>query len=177
MTANADIDAMAEAADAAHARLRASVDAVQRRLAPQQLMDDAMSRARINSRQLLDRAGAQLSAHPLAIGAALAAVALALVARAKISNAEIDLGDDLDGYTDYEDAPLPTAEPGYAAIDVPDADGWDDDAAPARATVLEEAGRNPALAIVAGLAAGVALGLLFPPSKAERRLLADVTGD
>lgn len=175
-----NIDMAEQAATTARLRLVASVDAVKQRLAPQQLMGDAMATAKVNSRQLLDKAGAQLRAHPLAIGAALAAIGLALVARSRISNAELDLGDDLAGYTDYDDgyrdggAP---AETGYAAIDAPDDDGWDDDAPAARPATFSAVTGNPALAIVAGLAAGAALGLLFPPSRGEQRLLQDIAGD
>ena len=42
-------------------------------------------------------------AHPLALGAAAAAVGLALLARNRLAKARVDLGDDLGNYTDYDD--------------------------------------------------------------------------
>ncbi|MEI6418464.1 MAG: hypothetical protein WCO82_05295 [Sphingomonadales bacterium] len=179
-----NIDMAEVAADSARLRLVSSVDALKERLKPQQLMGDAMAATKLNSRQLLDKAGDQLRAHPLAIGAALAAVGLALVARNRISNAELDLGDDLAGYTDYDDGLVPPRamaayddDGGYTAIDVPDADGWDDDAPVARRAPLAAVSGNPVLTIIAGLAAGAALGLLFPPSRGEQRLLQSVAGE
>jgi hypothetical protein len=96
-----------------------------------------------------------VKAHPVATGAAVAAIGLALYAGNRISKAEIDLGHDLDDYSDYEDSALTAA--------ATDGDVGDE----ARALVQD----NPVIAILAGIAAGAALALLFPTSTAEKRSL------
>jgi hypothetical protein len=100
-------------------------------------------------------AGDLVKAHPVVVGAAVAAVGLAVYAGGRISRAELDIDNDLAGYTDYDDV-----VPGTAAAVA-------SSAADARELVTE----NPVLAILAGLAAGAALAMLFPSSDSERRNL------
>ena len=101
-------------------------------------------------------AGDAVKTHPVVAGAAVAAVGLALYAGRRISKAEIDFGDDLDVYSDFDDS-----APAASQTNVADE---------ARELVKE----NPVIAILAGLAAGAALALLFPSGDAEKRSLGAV---
>jgi hypothetical protein len=156
------VELAAAAADAARDRVTATVDDIQSRLDPRKMMMDTVERVQAGSRALAVQAGDAAKAHPLALGAAVAALGLALLARNRLANARVDLGNEATDYTDYDDD--------FA------------DAAPARPQalvggVVEDAGEavqaNPGVAILVGLAAGAALGALLPTSAAERRTLGD----
>jgi ElaB/YqjD/DUF883 family membrane-anchored ribosome-binding protein len=155
MTQQPTIEDLARAADDAGAALAEDVNELTTSLTPRRLMDDALDMVKTRSAGLARDAGDVVKTHPIATGAAVAAVGLALYAGNRISKAEIDLGHDLEDYSDYDDAALTAAA----------SDG----------TVVEEARElvkdNPVVAILAGIAAGVALALLFPTSAAEKRSL------
>ena len=131
------IDDLAEKATAARDRLAARLDDVRARTNPAALADEAMDYAADRGRVLVDKARAVATAHPLAIGAGVAAIGLALLTRHKLKTARIDLGDD---YTDYDDS--------FAAG--PDTT---DEEAPAH---------NPLVSVLLGLAAGALIGALTP---------------
>jgi hypothetical protein len=152
MTSEATIEDLARAADDAGAALADDISELGDRLAPRQLVDDALETMKTRGLDLARDAGSTIKAHPIATGAAIAAVGLALYAGSRIANAELDIDRDIEGYTDYEDAALLQASGG----------GVD-----ARELVKE----NPVVAILAGVAAGAALALLFPSSAAEKRSL------
>lgn len=155
MTETATIEDLARAADDAGASLADDVNGLANRLTPRRLMDDALDAAKSRGADLALGAGNVVKAHPVATGAAMAAVGLAIYAGNRISKAQIDLGDGLEDYSDYDDSAL------TAAANV---NGVTNDA---RALVKD----NPVVAILAGIAAGVALALLFPASTTEKRSL------
>jgi len=154
MPSDATIEDLARAADDAGAALAEEVNELTDRLAPRQLVDEALETVKTRGLGLARDAGATIKAHPYVTAAAVAAVGLALYAGNRISKAELDIDRDLDGYTDYEDEALLAATVSGGGID-------------ARELVKE----NPVVAILAGVAAGAALAMLFPTSNAERRSL------
>lgn len=154
MPNEATIEDLARAADDAGAALADEVNGLTDRIAPRQLVDDALDTVKTRGLGLARDAGATVKAHPYATAAAVAAVGLALYAGNRISKAELDIDRDIEGYTDYEDAALLAASGGGNSID-------------ARELVKE----NPVVAILAGVAAGAALAMLFPTSTAEKRSL------
>lgn len=192
------VDVIAAEAEDARERIASTLDELQDALNPRKIVGDAVNNIQTKvgdgSQQLLGRARDVAREHPLALGAAVAAVGLALLARNRIGHATLDLGDDLDGYTDYDD--------GYGTTDTPqlyDDEAFEDDdggvPAPSladRASALTarasaQAGAlgqratgtvadNPLLSILAGLAAGAALGLLLPATDAERRAFGETSG-
>lgn len=155
MTETATIEDLARAADDAGALLADDLNGLADRLTPRRLIDDALDVVKTRGADLARDAGNVVKAHPVATGAAVAAIGLALYAGKRISNAELDLGDGLDDYSDYDDSALTAAASDGTAVQ------------DARALVKD----NPVVAILAGIAAGVALALLFPTSAAEKRSL------
>ncbi len=183
--ASEPVERLAAEADEARGRVAATIDAIQDRLSPSRLFGDAVEKVSHGSRGLIQDLGGNargaMQKHPLAIGAAVAAVGLALLARRSLANARVDLGDDHTDYTDYDDgfgiaetaddaaAPGDTPSPGAVA-------GARLRASSARARALAASAgdtveANPLVSIVIGLAAGAALGALFPTTETERRLL------
>lgn len=167
--ASESVDAAAMAAGDARQRVSATIDEIQDRLDPRRIVGDAFDRVQSSSRALASQAGDTARSHPLAIGAAVAALGLALLARNHLANATVDLGDGTDDYTDYDDdyADYGAASPAPAR--------------PRPARLQAVAGRagsavqdNPTASIVVGLIAGAALGAFLPTSDAERRTLGDV---
>jgi ElaB/YqjD/DUF883 family membrane-anchored ribosome-binding protein len=154
MPSDATIEDLARAADDAGAALAEEVNDLTDRLAPRQLVDEALETVKTRGLGLARDAGATVKAHPYVTAAAVAAVGLALYAGNRISKAELDIDRDLDGYTDYEDEALLAATGSGGGLD-------------ARELVKE----NPVVAILAGVAAGAALAMLFPTSSAEKRSL------
>ena len=156
MTSQPTIEDLARAADDAGAALVDDVNGVADRLTPRRMMDDALAVVKSRGSDLARDAGGVVKSHPIATGAAVAAVGLALFAGNRISKAEIDLGHDLEDYSDYDDSALTAAASGEEGV-----------ASDARALVKD----NPVVAILAGIAAGAALALLFPTSGTEKRSL------
>ena len=145
MTEQATIEDLARAADDAGARLADGINDLADRLTPRRMVDNALNAAKSRGSELARDAG------------------LAVYAGGRISRAELDIDNDLDGYTDYDDPFIGAAdEPAAPAVNRI-ADTADD----ARELVSE----NPVLAILAGLAAGAAMAMLFPSSDSERRSL------
>ena len=157
------VEKAAAAADDARLRVTATIDEIQDRLDPRRIASDAFGRLTLSSRALATQAGEVARSHPLAIGAAVAALGLALLARNRLAQATVNLGDGTVDYTDYDDD---YAEPAAMA------------AAPARLhAVAARAGdtvqANPGTSIIAGLVAGAVLGAVLPTSEAERRTLGE----
>jgi hypothetical protein len=160
--ASEPVERFAAEADSARARVASTIDAIQDRLDPRRLFGDTLERVSSGSAQLFGQvrqnAGSVVRSHPLAIGAAIAAV------------------DEYGNYTDYDDGfgyvdPVPTAS---AAAPVARqrlgvaADRAREIAANAGSSIES----NPIVSIVLGLAAGAILGALFPATEAERNFLA-----
>lgn len=172
------------AAEAEDARLRIAdtIDAIQDRLDPRRIVGDAVDRVSGSSVRFASEAREMAKSHPLAIGAAVAAIGVALLARTKLANATVDLGDNLRDYTDYDDGfgyvERGSSRHSVEGVDEKDAaDGARAAKAAAHARVLAaraagSVATNPLVSIVIGLAAGAALGALFPATEAERRALA-----
>ena len=151
------VDRYAAEADEARVRMTATLDEIQERLDPRRIATDAFEKLTGSSVQLVGQARDAAKAHPLALGAAAAAVGLALLARRGLSKARVDLGDDLGAYSDYED--------GYGYTEA-----RADPAAPRprRVPRVDEAvDANPLVSVVVGLAAGALLGLVFPAVASE----------
>jgi ElaB/YqjD/DUF883 family membrane-anchored ribosome-binding protein len=176
------VETAAAAADDARHRVTATIDEIHDRLDPRRIATDAFERLTASSRALATQAGDVAKAHPIAIGTAVAALGLALLARNRLANATVNLGDGTADYTDYDDDYDEPAKAGSAAparfnaFDAPERDQGVD--APAwRQGVAEQAGdavqANPGVSILIGLAAGAALGALLPTSEGERRTLGE----
>jgi ElaB/YqjD/DUF883 family membrane-anchored ribosome-binding protein len=170
--ASEPIDQLAAESVAARARLSATFDEIQDRLDPRKIVGEAVDKAAGNGRQALATVTETVREHPLALGAGIVAIGLALLARNRLAKATVDLGDDLGAYTDYDD--------GFGYDDAPLAKLADlDDKAPARpmaARAGETVAENPITSIIVGLVAGAALAALFPSSEAERRVMGETGG-
>ena len=144
----------------ARQRLSGTLDEIEARLNPRRLMADGLGRVAASSGHL----AAAARAHPLALAAAAVAVGLTLFTSRRLSKARVDMGDELGDYTDYDDgfgfadtAPESPSEPRRRAEAEPEA----------------EAPSNPLVSILIGLAAGAALGAIFPATETERQVLGD----
>lgn len=145
------VDRYAAEADEARVRMTATLDEIQERLDPRRIASDAFDKLTGGGLQLASQARDAAKAHPIAIGAAVAAVGLALLTRRGLSRATLDLGDDLAGYTDYEDGY------GYAEARL-----LADEPRARRRVVAESVEDNPVVSVLVGIAAGALLGLIFP---------------
>jgi ElaB/YqjD/DUF883 family membrane-anchored ribosome-binding protein len=151
------VDRFAAEADDARARMTATIDEIQDRLNPRRMAGEALDRLTGGGLQLVGQASDAAKAHPLAIGAAAAAIGLAVLARRGLSNARVDLGDDLAGYSDYEDGY------GYAEARLLHVE----DRPPRKRRVEEAVTTNPVVSVLVGIAAGAVLGLIFPAAADE----------
>ena len=151
------VDRYAADADEARARMTATLDEIQERLDPRRIASDAFEKLTGGGVQLVGQARDAAKAHPLAMGAAAAAVGLALLARRGLSRARVDLGDDLGAYSDYEDGYGYTEARQLAETERPRRVPRVDDAVEA----------NPLVSVVVGIAAGALLGLIFPAAAGE----------
>ena len=181
-------------ADAARTRIAATIDEIQDRLDPRRIMNDAVDKVSGSGREMAGRVRDVARAHPLAIGAAIAAIGVALLARRHLANATVDIGDSLHDYTDYDDGyDASPANRAYAdEADDALADSGTIGAAAARARdraraiaaraaaatarASDSVEANPLISIVLGLAGGAVLGALFPATEAERRAIGN-SGD
>ena len=178
--ASEPVERIAAEAEDARTRIASTIDEIQDRLDPRRIVGDAVDRVSDSGRQLVGQAGAAMRAHPLAIGAAIAAVGLAFLARGKLASATVNLGDDAGDYTDYDDGfgfvetqPVPLYDD---AEDDGDTAGAADRARVLAAKAGDSVEANPFVSIILGLAAGAALGALFPATDAERRVLGETGG-
>jgi hypothetical protein len=170
----------AQPAGDARQRLTSTLDEIEARLDPRRIMADGLERVAASSGQVAAAARDAARAHPLALGAAAVAVGLALFTRRRLSRARVDLGDELGDYTDYDDgfgfaeAAAPAQPRRLAAMpDTPRTSTAPRSRAAPRAEAEPEATGNPLVSILIGLAAGAALGAIFPTTETERRVLGD----
>lgn len=172
--ASSPVQKLAEESAAARTRFSDTFDEIQSRLDPRRIVTDAVDKATGSGRQAVANVTDTVREHPLALGAGIAAVGLALLARNKLSKARVNLGDDLGAYTDYDDGfgyddgPL-----SHLADAEPDADAQ---ARPMRARAGETVVENPITSVLVGLIAGAALAALFPSTEAERQFLGETGG-
>lgn len=173
--ASEPVDQIEAEAMRARGRVAETIDALQDKLDPRRIVNDAVGQLQDGGRRIADRATDTLKAHPVAIGAAVAAVGLALFARHRLANATVNLGDDLAGYTDYDD--------GFGLPEAPADDAYDpafrqvgDRVQALKGAVGGGVESNPLVSILLGVAAGAALGALLPTSDAERRALGEAGG-
>lgn len=173
--ASEPIERLTAQSEAARTRVASTIDEIQERLDPRRIVGDAVERVTGNGLQALGVVRDAARAHPVAIGAAAAAIGLALLARNRLAKATINLGDNLGDYTDYDD--------GFGIDEMPASprgDDFDYDAEAAGHKLAIRASEtvtaNPFVAIILGLAAGAALGALFPATAAERRVIAETGG-
>ncbi len=165
----------AEAKDARE-RVSATIVELQDRLQPRRLVGEAIDRVAGSGRELAGQARDAALSHPIAIAAAVGAVGLALLARRQLSRATVDLGDDLAGYTDYDD--------GFGFPEAPEADASPESASIAAAGARRQPASatgnqivaNPLAALLLGIAAGAAVGLVLPTTAAERQALGETGG-
>ena len=151
------VDRYAAEADEARTRMTATLDEIQERLDPRRIASDAFDKLTGGGVQLVSQARDAAKAHPLAMGAAAAAVGLALLAKRGLSRARVDLGDDLGAYSDYED--------GYGYTEARREPVME---RPRRVPRVDDAvDSNPLVSVVVGIAAGALLGLIFPATAGE----------
>ena len=161
------VDMAEAAAEEARTRVSTTIDDIQTRLDPRRVVGDAVSKVQNSSRALASQAGVAAKTHPLAIGAAVVALGLALLARNRLSGATVNLGDGTADYTDYTDYDDGYADDGELRVSRPRAFVGD-----ARNGVAA----SPGVSIVLGLMAGAALGALLPVSDVERRTFGETSG-
>lgn len=131
---------LAAEASAASQKLGQTLSEVRARTKPDALFDEAYDMAADQAQKLVTKTRETVSAHPVAIGAVVAAIGLALLARNTLSNATVDLGDDGTDYTDFDDS--------YET------------AADLERDAEEDAGsQNPLISAIVGLAMGALISL------------------
>lgn len=163
------IERLASESAEARTKLAATIDEIQERLDPRRVVSDVVSRASDTGRTALSSATGTVKEHPVAIGTAILAVGLALLARNRLSKATINLGDQVGDYTDYDDGFGYDEQASIA-----------DDSVTVKRPIIARAGEGvddyPIVSIVLGLTAGAVLGVLFPTTDTERRLMGSVSG-
>lgn len=164
--ASDSVQTAATAADEARSRVTATMDDIQYRLDPRRIIAETVEGVQTRSRAIAEQAGEAAKAHPVALGTAVAALGLALLARNRLSHARVNLGGDIADYTDYDD--------GYGEDAIYDA--APEKAQPLVTNPAESTGGNPAVSIFIGLLSGAILGALLPTSETERRTLAETGG-
>lgn len=169
---SATVARFAADADAARTRIAVTIDEIQDRLNPRRIAGDAFDKMTGGGLQLAGQARDVVRAHPLALGAAVAAIGLAVLARRSLARATVNLGDDLGAYTDYDDG-FGFAEARPQRIAGFDDDGEDAAGPPLKARVGEAVDASPVVSIALGLAAGAVLGMVFPATETERRALGE----
>ncbi len=186
--ASEPVERFAAEADSARERVASTIDAIQERLDPRRIFGDTLDRLSGGGAQLFgqarDSAGTVARRHPLAIAAAVAAVGLALLARSSLSRARVDIRDEMGDYTDYDDGfgYVETAPDGRAADSAARSSRQRFAAGADRARNIaagagDKVDSNPLVSLVLGLAAGAALGALFPTTDIERNMLSGSTDD
>lgn len=130
---------LAAEASAATQKLSQTLSDLRDRTNPDALLDEAYDIASEQGQKLITKTRETVSAHPVAIGAAVAAIGLALLARNTLSNATVDLGDDAAEYTDYDDS-------------------YEGQSAPLVSADAAQTSSNPFVSIVIGLAMGALMG-------------------
>jgi hypothetical protein len=152
--------AYAQDVEATRARVLATIDDLQARLAPRALVgnavEGAMSALIGSGGTMLLLARRLMRDHPVVTAAAGVAIGLSLVGRRKLSKVKVDLGEEPESYSDFDD--------GYAA-NITAFESHND------TSVSAMVAENPLAAVFAGLAAGALFGALFPGTRSENQLI------
>lgn len=171
------VEHYAAEADATRERIASTIDEIQERLDPRRMLNEAVGKMSNGSSQLAGQARDTLKAHPLAVGAGIAAMGLALLARNRLANARVDLGEISGDYTDYDDGfgfgEAPAQRFGAGEYD--DTPGAADRARMLAARAEDGVASSPFVSILLGLAAGAALGAFFPATETERRAFGETS--
>ena len=160
-SSNRSVESYAADVEATRARIAATIDALQDRLQPRVLATQAVESLAQTALTAFAGSGTAMLAltrkllrdHPIATAAAGLGIGVALITRNRLSHAEVNVGDDYEPYSDFDD------EPALRLVDNVQAEA---------SGAVEE---NPLAAVLAGLAAGALLGALFPETKAENKLV------
>lgn len=166
---------IANEAEATRDRIAQTVDELQDRLSPKNVVNDALGSvreaigsvgdaARGAGQEFIGSATGIARENPIVLIAGVAAIGLLALAGTKLSGARVETGSDMNGYTDYDD--------GYSSNYGSSYDSGEQGRLAAfgsRAQAqLED---NPIVGIIIGLAAGALLGALFPATATENRVL------
>ena len=160
-SSNRSVESYAADVEATRARIAATIDALQDRLQPRVLATQAVESLAQTALTAFAGSGTAMLAltrkllrdHPIATAAAGLGIGVALITRNRLSHAEVNVGDDYEPYSDFDD------EPALRLVDNVQAEA---------SGAVEE---NPLAAVLAGLAAGALLGALFPETRAENKLV------
>ncbi len=160
-SSNRSVESYAADVEATRARIAATIDALQDRLQPRVLATQAVESLAQTALTAFAGSGTAMLAltrkllrdHPIATAAAGLGIGVALITRNRLSHAEVNVGDDYEPYSDFDD------EPALRLVDNVQAEA---------SGAVDE---NPLAAVLAGLAAGALLGALFPETKAENKLV------
>jgi hypothetical protein len=158
---NRSVESYAADVEATRARIAATIDTLHDRLQPrvlatqavESLAQTALTAFAGSGTAVLALARKLLRDHPVATAATGLGIGVALIARNRLSHAEVNIGDDYEPYSDFDD------EPALRLVDNVQAEA---------SGAVDE---NPLAAVLAGLAAGALLGALFPETKAENQLI------
>jgi hypothetical protein len=153
-------EAYAKDVEATRARVLATIDTIQARLQPRALIGSAVegtaSALLASGGTLLVLARKLMRDHPVVTASAGVALGLTLVGRNQLSKVTVNIDDDAESYSDFDD--------GYAA----NLAGIE----PRRDTSFAGmVAQSPLAAVFAGLAAGALIGALFPGTRQEDRLI------
>ena len=142
-------------------RISATIDELQERLSPRRMINDAIESVQTGGAEMINSGLGLARSHPAMIAGAGVAIGVALLGGSKLRGARVDLGDQSESYSDYDDDYDGRSGGGEAGAE--------------RFALLRQTGssvgNNPLVAVVIGLAAGALLGVLFPETERERRLL------
>ena len=142
-------------------RISATLDELQDRLSPRRIVGDAVDSVQSGGADLLKSGLEAARAHPVSLAVAGVAIGLALLGGSRLRGARVNLGDDSESYSDYEDRyESQRAQPASERF------------ALLRGNTQAISG-NPFIGVLVGLAAGALVGALFPETESERRLLGD----
>ena len=148
-------------------RIAATIDELQDRLNPRRIVGDAVGSVQAQGADLLNEGLRLVKAHPAIVAGAGLAIGIALLGNSKLRRAKVDLGDNYETYSDYDDD--------YSSNTGPVEGGGE-----RFALLRDRAGTsiedNPLVAIIVGVAAGALLGALFPETASERRLMGEASG-
>jgi ElaB/YqjD/DUF883 family membrane-anchored ribosome-binding protein len=158
MTDDSATNNFADEADDTRERIAATIDQLQDRLNPRRIVGDAVGSMQSSGANLMNSGGRLLQDHPVAAIAAVIGIGVAVLGRGKLQRATVDLGDEHESYSDFEDD--------YRA-----GSGASQRFALTRQGAGGTIEENPVVAIVLGLAAGALLGYVFPETAKERELL------
>lgn len=156
----------ANEAEATRDRIAATVEDLQSRLSPRNIVNNAVGSIGVSSFNAIESVRASLSSHPLVLATAGLGIGITLLARSKIGGAKVEYGDSYAAYADYDD--------NYADRLAESARGGS--SAKARLGAVGDSAHNtvddnPLAVLIVGIATGALLGAIVPMTDTENRLL------